>query len=268
MNTVQKFNYYEIEGFEMGFAPMGRPMMKVVMYLLDAVLIDTCQSNMAGQAVSVLERRRINKILITHHHEDHSGNAARLSQIHKAPVMGHPLTVEKMKKSSKICPYQHIIWGRSQNCTVLPLPRTVETSKFTLTPVHTPGHSRDHTVFLEKNRGWLFSGDLYLGKTIKYFRSDEVMEHQIASLKKILVYDFDTLLCAHHPVLQNGKSALRSKLNFLEDLQGNIQRLHRKGLETKEICSRLRFSSDRGVRWFTLGNVSFFNMIRSSLNSR
>lgn len=34
--------------------------------------------------------------------------------------------------------------------------------------------------YLESQHGWLFSGDLYLGERIKFFRSDEKIDQQIS----------------------------------------------------------------------------------------
>ena len=48
------------------------------------------------------------------------------------------------------------------------------------------GHCRDHTVYLEASAGWLFAGDLYLGERIKYFRGNERIDQQIASLRRVL----------------------------------------------------------------------------------
>jgi len=74
------------------------------------------------------------------------------------------------------------------------------------------GWVKDHTVYLEEENGRLFSGDLYLGDHIKYFRSDERLIDQITSLKKILKFDFDALFCAHNPRLENGRARLKNKL--------------------------------------------------------
>jgi hypothetical protein len=88
---------------------------------------------------------------------------------------------------------------------------------------------------LEEENGWLFSGDLYLGDRIKYFRSDERLIDQITSLKKILEIDFDALFCAHNPCLENGRARLKNKLQFLEDLYGAIHLLIQKGFSAKEV---------------------------------
>ena len=150
---------------------------------------------------------------------------------------------------------------------VIPFNDIIETDRFTFTPVPTPGHSQDHTVFLEKEQGWLFSGDLYLGERIKFFRADERFAEQIASLKKVLALDFDSLFCAHNPCLKNGKQKIKNKLQFLEDLYGNVRELVEKGHSAKAVIKALDPRNDRGLKLITMGNVSFANMVRSAMVS-
>ena len=169
-----------------------------------------------------------------------------------------------MSDGFKILPYQRFIWGQSERISLLPLGPAVESNNFALEPVHTPGHSKDHMVYWDRSNGWLFSGDLYLGPKIKFFRSDENIMEQIASLKKVLTLDFDTIFCAHNPCLQDGKSKLRQKLQFLEDIVGQIQKLKTAGISKKSIFKKLDPGIDRWVKLMTMGNVSFENMLKSA----
>ena len=172
-----------------------------------------------------------------------------------------------MATGFKILPYQRFIWGRSEKCRVLPLDPVVESDRYNLVPIHTPGHSKDHMVFWEKDYGWLFSGDLYLGQKIKFFRSDEKIFDQIESLKKVLQLDFDALFCAHNPCPQNGKSKLKQKLQFLEDIAGQLQLLINKGMDKKAILKRMDPKTDKWIKLMTMGNVSFANMLQSAYQS-
>ena len=265
MHIIRKLRFGDVNAWELGFGLVGRPFMTVYFYYIDGILIDSGQSNMRKHLPSLLKGKECKTILLTHHHEDHSGNAALVSRTHGAEVFGHPSMIEKMHKGYNILPYQKLIWGCAERLKVLPLPAFIETGRFTLLPVHTPGHSKDHTVFLEKNNGWLFSGDLYIGEKIKFFRADEKMKDQIDSIKKILACDFDALFCGHRPFPKNGKVHLERKLAYLEDFYGTIRTLARKGDGSKDIIKKLGNGSDRKVKMITMGNASFANMVRSAM---
>jgi glyoxylase-like metal-dependent hydrolase (beta-lactamase superfamily II) len=222
---------------------------------------------MAVEMKSFVTAHRIERLLLTHHHEDHSGNAAMIAKSCGALVLGHPLTARKMGHIRPILPYQHLVWGQSREVAVSPLPEVVASDGFDLLPIHTPGHSNDHTVYLEGQHGWLFSGDLYLGDRIKFFRSDEKIDQQIQSLRTVLQHDFEALFCAHHPVLKKGRDRLCRKLTYLEEIVGAVGALLTRGLSEKEIIRRMDHRRDRFIKFVTMGNVSFANMIRSAIRA-
>ncbi len=82
------------------------------------------------------------RILLTHHHGDHSGAAAALGRALRAPVLGPPSTEAEL-----LAPGQE-----------------VDTDQGTLVVVHTPGHTRDHVSFHWPRARALFVGDLVLGR--------------------------------------------------------------------------------------------------------
>ncbi len=267
MNVIETDQFDDVELIHLGYSPIGSPLMSVLIYIVDGLVIDTGQHHMAKAVKGLLHEKKISRIIITHHHEDHSGNAAMISDLHAAPIMGHPLAAAKLKHGFSIRPYQHLVWGKAPPADVIPLESAVETDRYTFMPVETPGHSKDHIVLWEKQHGWLFAGDLYLGERIKYYRSDERLDHQIASLKKVLELEFDILFCAHNPCFANGKSKVRNKLQFLEDFYGQIKILAAKGFSEKAVIKALDPGKDRFVKWITIGNVSFANMVRSAMAS-
>ncbi len=270
MHIIQKLRFGGVESHIFGFGPLGPPLMSVSIYRIDDLLIDTGQSHMRKFILSALSGKKISKILLTHHHEDHSGNAAAIRKAFGADVLGHPQARRKMMNGYRILPYQHIIWGKTEPVDVIPYPDIVETTtgRYRVRPIHTPGHSPDHTVYLEEENGWLFSGDLYLGDRIKFFRSDESIDRQIDSIRRVLTYNFDSLFCAHRPRPVNGKERLRRKLSFLEDFHGTVGTHLEKGYPEKKIIRIMDDGKDRFTKCFTMGNASMANMIRSSIRAR
>ena len=87
------------------------------------------------------------------------------------------------------------------------------------------------------------------------------------SLKKVLKLNFDALFCAHNPCPENGKTKLQQKLQFLEDIVGQVQKLKDKGMNPKAIFKHMDSGKDRWVKLMTMGNVSFSNMLKSALQS-
>lgn len=267
MNIAEIEQFGEVEAIKLGFGPIGPPLMSVYLYILDGIVIDTGQRHMQKTLIQLLGEKKLNRILLTHYHEDHSGNAAAIQRHYHIDAYGHPLTAQKMAIGFPILPYQHLVWGKSEPMELQPLGSVVESDRFKLVPVHTPGHSKDHTVFWEDTRGWLFTGDLYLGQQIKFFRSDENIYDQINSLKKIVILDFEALFCAHNPCIENGKSKLEQKLQFLEDFVGQVQSLKATGMSREAVRKKMDPGKDKLFKLVTMGNISFSNMLKSAYQS-
>jgi glyoxylase-like metal-dependent hydrolase (beta-lactamase superfamily II) len=265
MRVYKTYDFKGIKGFKLGWSLFGPPLMMVYCYVFDDLMMDTGQSHMQKEALEIAENYKIKRIFLTHHHEDHSGNAAAVKQALDARVFGHPLTKEKMKARFYIQTYQKYMWGKAMPLEIETVSAKIETVLGDMVPVHTPGHSKDHTSYFLKDAGVLFSGDLYLADKIKFFREDEDLGLQIASLKKILKLDFQTLLCCHHPKLEHGKKRIEKKLGFLEELYGNIIVLWKKGFPEKQIFKALYLKEDYMIKYFCFGNVSMINGVRSAV---
>lgn len=269
MKTIQKHDFGPVTGYEFGYSPVGRPLMTVFCYGVEDVMVDTAQSHMRGPALQAAEVHGVKAILLTHHHEDHSGNAAAIKAAHRIPVYGSPEIAAKLSLPYRIFPYQRWIWGPTTPVQVDSFPAEFfERKGLKFAAIPTPGHSRDHTAYLEVHHGWLFSGDLYLGDRIKYFRADEKIKDQIDSLRHILTYEFEVLFCGHNPRLKNGKTFLAAKLRFLEDFYGNVGLLADQGAGEREIMDRLGLKEQTLIKIICFGNVSMRNMVRSAMAAR
>jgi glyoxylase-like metal-dependent hydrolase (beta-lactamase superfamily II) len=267
MIFAKQHTYGPVKGFEVGIAPMGKPIKSVYLYLIDSILIDTGPHHLRKKISSMINCNNVAAILLTHHHEDHSGNADLLKNQFSVPVYLHPYGISKLSKGFNILPYQQILFGKAPRVQAETCPEIIETENITLKAMHTPGHSKDHTVYHAEKQGWLFSGDLYVGEKIQFFRIDERIDQQIESLKRIVGLDFDMLFCAHRPSMKDGRTLIKRKLDYLVSFNQQVLELHKKGMEENEITKRLRVKNDLAVKLFTMGNACFSHMVRSSLNT-
>ncbi len=269
MKMMKKFfkkqSFMDVAGYNCGVSFSGPPLMTAWCYVAGGVLIDTGTRHLREHILDALSADKPEKILITHHHEDHSGNAGPLKERLNIPVYGHPLAALKLRTPFKIKPYQHLVWGKSDPVVVEPFGDLIEKGPLRFRPIHTPGHSEDHTVYLEETKGMLFSGDLFLGERIKFFRADECFEDQLTSIRHVLTFDFEHLFCAHRPTMDKGKDALSRKLEFLLDFYGKVKGLRDKGWKTGAIIRNLDRKNDRTVKWITLNNACFAHMVRSAV---
>lgn len=267
MRIFKERHFGNVTGYELGWSPVGRPMMTCLCYRVGPLLIDTGMRHMRSAVVNMAGQTGIEAVFLTHYHEDHSGNAGALRTRFGIPVFGSEPAVQKLRRPHKIFPYQHLMWGAADPVTVDIFPGIWKQAGFRFESVHTPGHSKDHLVYLEPNHGWLFSGDLYLAHQIKYFRADEHIDEQIGSLKKVLSLDFDALFCAHRPQPVNGKHYIRKKLQYLEDFFGQVAALAKRGMNENQIMRQLHLKEQHLIKWMCFGNVSMKNMVRSVMRS-
>lgn len=64
--------------------------------------------------------------------------------------------------------------------------------------LHTPGHSPGHMCFLEKERGYLFTGDLVYKDTLFAYYPSTDPEAYLTSLKKVAALSIKRVFPAHH----------------------------------------------------------------------
>lgn len=266
MKVIQSFTHQEVTGFKLGYNPFGKPRMYCYFYYIDGLLVDTGFSRVQNLVLAALENKPINKIYVTHHHEDHTGNLNAIAAAAGCPAYASSLCVQTMQQPPAISFVQYFYWGKrpaNQQLIAEDQRITTTTNKYHFDIYAVPGHAHDMVVLHEPNRGWLFSADLYIHHHIGYFTQTESVIQQIASTKKILQLDFDVLFCCHNPQLQNGKQQVQKKLQFLEDFYGNVAALYQKGYSVKAISKALSLKERWFIRLLSSGYLSNKNMIRS-----
>ncbi|MFK7907003.1 MAG: MBL fold metallo-hydrolase [Chitinophagales bacterium] len=268
MNFLQKKTFQDLTYFKLGSNLFGKPQMHVYSYLIDGVLIDTGQPRIRKELLNALKKEVVQKILVTHHHEDHSGNIEAIKQLKGIEAYASPLCCEILINPPKVEPARWVTWGQMPKAQTLPLPQNEQfitpNGLFSFEVLDTPGHAIDQISLYEPNRGWLFSGDLFVHDYVKVFMRDENIAEQITSIQKLLELDFEVMFCNHQPVFSDAKPRLQNKLQFLQDFYGKIEGEYKKGFVTpKEIMKALGMKEYRFMQAFSLGQLSRINMVKS-----
>ncbi len=264
MGAIDRFRHDEIEGLRAGRFKLGINTTCIV-YRIGATVIDTGPPNQWRAVRRFLRERRVHQVLITHHHEDHSGNGARIQTAMGGRVLGPESGLQPMARGFPLRAYQRIIWGRPARFAAEAVPAEMPVARgLTLQALHCPGHSQDMTCYLVPERGWLFSGDLYIASRTRYLRADEDVGQQLESLRRLLEVDFETLFCAHRGFVAEGKLAVERKLTFLEELCRRVRQMQDQGIGVREITRRILGREDV-LRWFTGGHFCKRNLIEGCL---
>lgn len=136
----------------------------------------------AGLAGAIGDRR-VQAIVLTHHHPDHIGGVADLRDRTGAPVWAHAHTAA---------------------CVPFPVDRhlaesdLLETDAGTWTALHTPGHARGHLCLLGPDGGSIVAGDMVAGEgTIVLDPPEGELGPYLASLARLAALRPARLLPAH-----------------------------------------------------------------------
>ncbi|OUS34049.1 MBL fold metallo-hydrolase [Oleispira antarctica] len=259
---------YSVHGFRTGRFDFGINTTFII-YRIGETLIDAGPTNQWSTIKRVLKPLAIKTLLITHHHEDHSGNANRISKLKKltpyAPLLGQ----DKLAKGYPTPLIQKLIWGSPLKVQTQTLPESLivnenSDSQVEVIAIPTPGHAKDLTCLFLPEQKYLFSGDMYISKSLKYLRADENLTQLIDSLRKLIKLDFEILFCPHRGIVEQGKKALEEKLENLLDLCNKSQKLMHDGLDEEQIVNKLLGPED-GLAKMSKFNISKGNLIRQAM---
>jgi glyoxylase-like metal-dependent hydrolase (beta-lactamase superfamily II) len=245
---------------------LGRPVYFTAAYWVDGLLIDTGCAHTAGQLLPALGGRRVEQVVNTHSHEDHIGANAAVQSAFDCPVYAHPgaLPVLHDPRRQPLQPYRRLFWGWPRPSEARPVGQQVETDRFCFDVIHTPGHSPDHICLFEPQRGWLFSGDAYIGGEDRALREGYDIHGIIASLKKLAQLPVQIIFSGSGSVRQMGVEPLQRKIDYLEDLGRRVRSLGNQGLSPWQIRRRT-FGPELPIAYVTLGHFSGRHLVRSYL---
>jgi glyoxylase-like metal-dependent hydrolase (beta-lactamase superfamily II) len=262
--------YGDITRFDLGRTFFGSGYYWTTAYLVDNILVDTGCAFSAPELVAVLADVPLTHVVNTHTHEDHiGGNGPLQRQRDGLEILAHPLALPVLadpRGGQPLHVYRRVMWGwpePSQGRAVSD-GDVIETERYRFQVVYTPGHSPDHICLYEPQRGWLFTGDLFVGGQDRALRAGYDIWGIIASLKRIAALPATTLYPGSARVRDNPAQALADKIAYLEEFGENVLALHRTGKGVSEIV-RAVSGGPMLIEFVTLGHFSRRRLILSYL---
>jgi glyoxylase-like metal-dependent hydrolase (beta-lactamase superfamily II) len=252
----------DITFFRLARTFVGQPVYRTGAYLVGDALIDCGPPATARELLRALEGRRVDSLLVTHHHEDHMGAAGLLGERRGLVPRILPAGVERLERGFPQEAYRRLAWGRPPRVRALALEAEASAGPFRFEVIPTPGHSPDHACFFERGRGWLFTGDLFLAERLRYLRDDEDLSALIASLNAVARLPVTRVFCAHRGPVHDGPAALRRKAERLSALRERVRELLAQGLPEREITRRA-VGREGFLTWFSLGRFSARNFVKA-----
>lgn len=264
MFLKKNFKTQTINAVQMGNGTVAFRGIKLNVYcfVLDGVLIDAGAKSLEKEFISFFSKQDIDQVIITHFHEDHTGCAAFLQKKLQLPVYMNDMLIDYCKKKADYPLYRKFFWGKRSPFHAEAIGKTFSSRHATWDVIETPGHAVDHSAFLNRETGQLFTGDLYCQEKTKVILREESIPTIIESLRKVLTYDFENVFCSHAGFLGDGRVALQRKLDYLLNLQGEVIKLYKDGLQPNQIKDTL-FPKKYPITFFSLGEWSTFHIINS-----
>ena len=267
MIEVNRFE--EVTQIKMSREVGGTPLYWVAAYLVDGLLIDTGCKYTAGELVAFLEGQHLRLAVNTHYHEDHTGANHLLQQKFGIRIFAPRESVPLINQVPRLYPYQEMVWGYPEPTEVDCLPQKVATGHFRFDVVDTPGHCNGHVALVEPQKGWCFSGDLFISPRPKVVRPEEDIGEIIRSMEKLAALPTSRLVLftAMGDIVPDGRSALQECIEYFRDLSKRAKQLEKKGLSAAAIRDEI-FGKESSLAGLTDGQFSSENLIRAALRAQ
>jgi glyoxylase-like metal-dependent hydrolase (beta-lactamase superfamily II) len=200
--------------------------------------------------------------LLTHAHEDHAGNAARLAALGVPLAMGSA-TRAALADVAPLALYRRVTWGAMTPLRADPAP--FDPAPLALHPA--PGHAPDHHVAWDAERETLFGGDLFLGVKVRIAHLEEDLPALARSLHAAAALRPRRLFDGHRGLVPDPVPALEAKAAWVEDTVAAVARLLDAGWPARRVRDAV-LGREELTGWLSRGAYSRLGFVRAVAAAR
>lgn len=247
----------DVTRFEMASAVSRLVGYSASAYLVRGALIDCGFSAVRADVARLLGRERPRGVVLTHHHEDHAGNADLVAGA-GIPIAASRATLAALRDPAPIRLYRRLTWGSTP-------PLRTDVIAFEpddLELIAAPGHSPDHHVVWDSGTGTLFGGDLYLGVKVRIAHPGEEPRVLAKTLRELAALGPARLFDAHRGFVPDPTPLLRAKADWVDETVASIERRIHAGASDSAIVREL-FGGESLPGYFSGGDYSRGNFVRA-----
>lgn len=266
---IQVEQYGPVIAIRMARRFLGKPLYWSTAYWVDGLLIDSGPAATGRELVRVLEQVKVTQIAITHGHEDHIGGLTALRRRYPdIPIYASSRTRAILEEPQRLNLqlYRRLVWGVPEavpNVTSLEeVGDLLQTPRFNIRAVETPGHSPDHVCYFEPQYRWLFSGDAFIGGRDRTWAREFDLFGVIGALQTLATLKPDRLFPGSGNVRRVPVNDILDKVNYLTETASTVAQMEAEGKAAPAIAEEL-FPADTNMSFWTQQHFTSLNLVEA-----
>ena len=214
--------------------PSGQPTNVYIVGRCPALLIDTGSDDGGATVLAALKRLgidRVERIVLTHAHQDHAGNAPHLRASTGASVELHRRDFGLSGRYQVALEVDRFLTDGDR----------IAVGGYQFHVIGTPGHAQGHVSLYEPSLKAFFAGDLMSGNgTVAIVPPRGSMGDYLDSLRRVQEREIETIYPGHGPAIPNGNERVAQYIAHRERREEEIYQEIAAGCDTIEaITDRL-----------------------------